>query len=71
MIPRDKKKAQQNMMIGKILYVKLVWEFSKTTCTFKELNLWASLSQETRLHLIQHIRKEGVDHTFNTFSLRK
>ena len=38
-IDRDKNIAQQNMMIGKILYVKLVWEFSKTTCTFKELNL--------------------------------
>lgn len=51
-IDRDKNEAKQNMMIGKILNVKLVWEFSKTTCTFKELNLWAGLSKETCLHLI-------------------
>ena len=38
-IYRDKNKAKQNMMLGKILEVKLVWELSKPTCTFKELIL--------------------------------
>lgn len=51
-IYRDKNKAKQNMMLGKILEVKLVWELSKPTCTFKELILWAALSQETCLYLI-------------------
>ena len=50
-IDRDKNKAKQNMMLGKILEVKLVWEFSKAICTFKELILWAAWSQETCLYI--------------------